>query len=120
MCGTAFFNLETSCMLDRPVSLMLRIGKQDALNCWEGEGMMLDAPNVMPGTKVPCAKTVQKILGEKNHCKGQPKMMAECEYLGDCDEGTEIAICNQNTGHVVYQSNTARDTWTFLKRFYKH
>lgn len=120
MCGTAFFDLQTMCMMDRPVSLMLRIGKQDTLNCWEGEGMTLDAPNVAPGTKVACAKTVQKIMGDKYHCKGQPKMMAECEYLGDCDEGTEIAICDENTGHVVYETNTAKDTWAFLKRFYKH
>lgn len=120
MCGTAFFDLTTMCMLDRPVSLMLRIGKQDTLNCWEGEGMVLNAPNVPMGTRVQCAKTVEKILGEKNHCKGQPKMMDECEYLGDCDEGTEIAICDENTGHVVYEPNTARDTWAFLKRFYKH
>ena len=120
MCGTAFFDLATMCMLDRPVSLMLRIGKQDTLNCWEGEGMELNAPNVPMGTRVQCAKTVQKTLGEKNHCKGQPKMMGECEYLGDCDEGTEIAICSENTGHVVYETNTARDTWAFLKRFYKH
>jgi polyhydroxybutyrate depolymerase len=120
MCGTAFFDLQSMCMMDRPVSLMLRIGKQDTLNCWEGEGMTLDAPNVAPGTKVECAKTVQKIMGDKYHCKGQPKMMAQCEYLGDCDEGTEIAICDENTGHVVYQTNTAKDTWAFLKRFYKH
>ena len=120
MCGTAFFDLESMCMLDRPVSLMLRLGKQDTLNCWEGEGMVLNAPNVPMGTRVQCAKTVQKMLSAKNHCKGQPKMMAQCEYLGDCDEGTEIAICNENTGHVVYQTNTAKDTWAFLKRFYKH
>jgi poly(3-hydroxybutyrate) depolymerase len=52
MCGTSFVDLEMNCMLDRPVSLMLRIGRQDGLNCWEG-------------------------------------------------------------------TNTARDTWAFLKRFYK-
>jgi poly(3-hydroxybutyrate) depolymerase len=120
MCGTAFFDLEAMCMMDRPVSLMLRIGKQDTLNCWEGEGMALNAPNVAPGTKIQCAKTVEKIMGDKYHCKGTPKMMAECEYLGDCDQGTEIAICDENTGHVVYQPNTAKDTWAFLKQFYKH
>lgn len=120
MCGTSFVDLDTMCMLDRPVSVMLRIGLQDSVNCWEGEGIPLDAPNVPPGTVVPCAKTVQSILGAKNHCKGQPHMMGTCEFLGDCDEGTEIAICGENTGHVVFQSNTAQDTWDFLSRFYKH
>jgi polyhydroxybutyrate depolymerase len=120
MCGTAFFDLQTMCMMDRPVSLMLRIGKQDTLNCWEGEGMTLDAPNVPAGTKVECAKTVQKIMGDKYHCKGQPMMKDECEYLGDCDEDTQIAICDEDTGHVVYTANTARDTYAFLKQFYKH
>jgi polyhydroxybutyrate depolymerase len=120
MCGTSFIDLDAMCMLDRPVSLMLRIGLQDTVNCWEGEGIMLNAPNVMPGTKVPCAKTVQKIVGEKIHCQGQPSKMGTCEYLRDCDQGTEIAICGENTGHVVYQSNTAKDTWDFLKRFVKY
>jgi polyhydroxybutyrate depolymerase len=120
MCGTAFFDLQTMCMMDRPVSFMLRIGKQDTLNCWEGEGMTLDAPNVPAGTKVECAKTVQKIMSEKYHCKGQPMMKDECEYVGDCDEGTQIAICDEDTGHVVYMPNTARDTYAFLKQFYKH
>lgn len=120
MCGTAFFDLETKCMLDRPVSLMLRIGRSDTLNCWEGEGMELNAPNVEPGTKIQCAKTVEKLIGDKDHCKGTPMMMGNCEYLGDCDEGTEIAICLENTGHVVYGPNTARDTYDFLKKHYKH
>lgn len=120
MCGTAFFDLETMCMMDRPVSLMLRIGKQDTLNCWEGEGMTLDAPNVPAGTKVECAKTVQKIMSDKYHCKGQPMMKDECEYVADCDEGTQIAICDEDTGHVVYTANTASDTYAFLKQFYKH
>jgi len=119
MCGTSFVDLETNCMLERPVSMMLRIGRQDTLNCWEGEGMVLDAPNVPMGTRVPCAKTVQKVLSEKYHCKGQIKMEGKCELLGDCDQGTEIAICNESTGHVVYSSSTARDTWAFLERFYK-
>lgn len=47
-------------------------------------------------------------------------MMGNCEYLGDCDEGTEIAICLENTGHVVYGPTTARDTYDFLKQHYKH
>jgi polyhydroxybutyrate depolymerase len=120
MCGTAFFDIDTMCMLDRPVSIMVRIGLQDTLNCWEGEGMDLNAPNVPAGTKVQCAKTVQKVLSAEYHCKGQIQTMAECEYVGDCDEGTEIAICGENTGHVVYTPTTAPDTWAFLKRFYKH
>jgi polyhydroxybutyrate depolymerase len=120
MCGTAFFDLETMCMLDRPVSLLLRLGSQDTLNCWEGEGMVLDAPNVRAGTRVPCAKTVQKVFTEKYHCKGQIQKKDECELVGDCDEGTEVEICYENTGHVVYQANTARDTYAFLKKFYKH
>ncbi|MBN1652333.1 MAG: hypothetical protein JXA30_01010 [Deltaproteobacteria bacterium] len=119
MCGTAFFDLETQCILDRPVPLMLRIGLRDTLNCWEGEGISLNAPNVQGGTKVPCATTVQRVLGDKYHCTGEIRQEAQCEYLGDCDEGAEIAICGENTGHVVYQLNTARDTWAFLKRFYK-
>jgi polyhydroxybutyrate depolymerase len=119
MCGTAFFDIDSMCMLDRPVSIMVRIGLQDTLNCWEGEGMVLDAPNVPMGTRVPCAKTVQKILSEKYHCTGAIKMEAECEVVGDCDQGTEIAICGERTGHVVYSSSTARDTWAFLKQFYK-
>lgn len=120
MCGTSFVDLETNCMMDRPVSLMLRLGSGDTLNCWEGEGMLLDAPNVPMGTRVPCAKTVQKVLGEKFHCKGTIKMEDNCEFLGDCDQASEIAICSESTGHVVYGTNTARDTWAFLSRFYKH
>jgi polyhydroxybutyrate depolymerase len=119
MCGTAFFDIDTMCMLDRPVSIMVRIGRQDTLNCWEGEGMVLDAPNVPSGTRVPCAKTVQKLLSDKYHCKGAIKMEGRCEFVGDCDQGTEIAICGENTGHVVYSTAVARDTWMFLKRFYK-
>jgi len=119
MCGTAFFDIATMCMQDRPVSLMLRIGRQDTLNCWEGEGMVLDAPNVAPGTRVQCAKTIQKMFSDKYHCKGQIKMEGKCEYLGDCDQGAEIAICEEPTGHVVYSTNTARDTYAFLKKFYK-
>jgi poly(3-hydroxybutyrate) depolymerase len=119
MCGTAFFDIDTMCMLDRPVSIMVRIGSQDTLNCWEGEGMELNAPNVPAGTKVQCAKTVQKVLSAKYHCKGEIKKMEQCEYVGDCDQGTEIAICDESTGHVVYTANTARDTWAFLKRFHK-
>jgi polyhydroxybutyrate depolymerase len=119
MCGTAFFDIDTMCMLDRPVSIMVRIGLQDTLNCWEGQGMDLNAPNVPAGTKVQCAKTVQKVLSAKYHCTGQIKTMAECEYVGDCDQGTEIAICGENTGHVVYTATTATDTWAFLKRFHK-
>lgn len=120
MCGTAFIDIENDCMMDRPVSLMLRLGRQDTLNCWEGEGMVLDAPNVPAGTRVQCAKTVQKVFTEKYHCTGEIQKMDECEFVGDCDEGAEVAICYQNTGHVVYQSNTARDTWAFLKKFYIH
>jgi polyhydroxybutyrate depolymerase len=120
MCGTAFFDVDTMCMLDRPVSIMVRIGSQDTLNCWEGEGMVLNAPNVPAGTHVQCAKTIQKVLSAKYHCTGAITKMAECEYAGDCDEGTEIAICDENTSHVVYTANTARDTWAFLKQFYKH
>lgn len=120
MCGTSFVDLETNCMMDRPVSMLLRLGRSDTLNCWEGEGMVLDAPNVPAGTRVPCAKTVQKILTERYHCKGEIQKLEECELVGDCDEGTEVEICYQNTGHVVYQANTARDTYTFLKRHYKH
>jgi polyhydroxybutyrate depolymerase len=119
MCGTAFFDIDTMCMLDRPVSIMVRIGRQDTLNCWEGEGMVLDAPNVPSGTRVPCAKTVQKLLSEKYHCKGAIAMEGQCEFVGDCDQGTEIAICGENTGHVVYSTSVARDTWMFLKRFSK-
>jgi polyhydroxybutyrate depolymerase len=119
MCGTAFFDVDTMCMLDRPVSIMVRIGSQDTLNCWEGEGMVLNAPNVPAGTHVQCAKKVQMVLSAKYHCKGEIKKMAECEYVGDCDQGTEIAICDEPTGHVVYTANTARDTYAFLKRFYK-
>ena len=105
--------------MDRPVPLMLRIGRRDGLNCWEGEGMVLDAPNVPSGTRVPCAKTVQEILAAKYNCTGSPRMMDQCEYLGDCEQEAEIVICNENTGHVVYSSAVARDTWAFLKRFYK-
>jgi polyhydroxybutyrate depolymerase len=119
MCGTAFFDIQNECMMDRPMSFMLRIGMQDTLNCWEGEGMTLDAPNVEPGTKIQCAKTLQKIFGDKYHCKGQPMKQDECEFLGECDGGIEIAICDEPTGHVVYQANTAKDTWAFLKKFYK-
>lgn len=120
MCGTAFFDLETKCMMSRPVSILLRLGAQDTLNCWEGEGMVLDAPNVDPGTKVACAKTVQKIFTEKYHCKGQIQKKDECELVEDCDEDSAVEICYENTGHVVYQANTAKDTYDFLKRFYKH
>lgn len=120
MCGTAFVNLETMCEMDRPVSMLLRLGRSDTLNCWEGEGMVLDAPNVPAGTRVPCAKTVQKILVDKYHCKGEIQMLDECELVADCDEGAQVQICYQNTGHVVYESNTARDTYKFLKQFYKH
>jgi polyhydroxybutyrate depolymerase len=120
MCGTAFFDLDTMCMMDRPVSLLLRLGRQDTLNCWEGEGMVLDAPNVPSGTRIACAKTVQKVMTEKYHCKGAIQKLNECELVGDCDEGAEVEICYQNTGHVVYEANTARDTWAFLKQFYKH
>jgi poly(3-hydroxybutyrate) depolymerase len=119
MCGTAFFDIATMCMQDRPVSLMLRIGLQDTLNCWEGEGMTLDAPNVAPGTKVQCAKTIQKMFSDKYHCKGEIMKDGKCEYVADCDQGAEIAICGENTGHVVYSTNTARDTYAFLKKFYK-
>jgi polyhydroxybutyrate depolymerase len=119
MCGTAFFDVDTMCMLDRPVSIMVRIGSQDTLNCWDGEGMTLDAPNVPAGTKVQCAKKVQTVLSSKYHCKGEIKKQDECEYVGDCDQGTEIAICDEPTGHVVYTANTAKDTYAFLKRFYK-
>lgn len=120
MCGTSFIDLETKCMQDRPVSLILRIGRQDSVNCWEGEGIMLDAPNVEPGTRVPCAKTVQKIFTMKYHCTGQIKSEGTCEYVADCDERAEVAICGEPTGHVVYNSNTARDTYAFLKRHYKY
>jgi hypothetical protein len=30
-----------------------------------------------------------------------------------------VAICGEATGHVVYSSNTARDTYAFLKRHHK-
>ena len=120
MCGTAFFDIVNKCTMDRPASLMLRIGRSDTLNCWEGEGKMLDAPNVEPGTKIQCAKTIQKLFTEKYHCKGQIKKEAQCEFVGECDEGTEVAICNENTGHVVYSPSVAKDTWAFLKKFYKH
>lgn len=120
MCGTAFVDLQTNCMMDRPVSMLLRLGRSDTLNCWEGEGMVLDAPNVPAGTRVPCAKTVQKILTEKYHCKGAIQEMGVCELVADCDEGSQVQICYENAGHVVYSSSTARDTWAFLKQFYKH
>jgi hypothetical protein len=81
--------------------------------------MVLNAPNVPSGTRVQCAKTVQKVLSAKYHCTGQIKTEDKCEYVGDCDQGTEIAICGESTGHVVYSANTARDTYAFLKKFYK-
>jgi polyhydroxybutyrate depolymerase len=119
MCGTAFFDLDTMCMMDRPVSIQLRLGLQDTLNCWEGEGRVLDAPNVPAGTRVPCAKTVQMILSQKYHCTGSPVEQDGCEFVSGCDQGTEISICGERTGHVVYSSSTASDTWAFLKKFYK-
>lgn len=119
MCGTSFVNLETMCMQTRPVSLMLRIGKQDTANCWEGASKPLNAPNVPAGTKVDCAKTVQKTMSEKYHCKGMIKTEGKCEYIDQCDQGTEVAICGESTGHVVYSPSVAKDTYTFLKKFYK-
>ncbi|HKU41407.1 MAG TPA: hypothetical protein VJR89_24790 [Polyangiales bacterium] len=119
MCGTSFVNLQTNCMQQRPVSLMLRIGRQDTANCWEGESKPLNAPNVPAGTKVDCAKTVQKTMTEKYHCKGQIMMEGRCEIVGDCDQGTQVAICGEATGHVVYSPTIARDTWAFLEKFYK-
>jgi hypothetical protein len=68
---------------------------------------------------VPCAKTVQAKLTAKYHCKGEIQMQGDCEIVGECDQGTEVAICGSATGHVVYTANTARDTWAFLKKFYK-
>lgn len=122
MCGTSFRDLESDCMMDRPVSQMLVIGLSDGLNCWEGT-----TQSIMPGSQggrtvmVPCAKTVQKVLSEKFNCKGEIQESADgiCETVGECDQGTEVAICGTPTGHVVYSPAIAMRVWDFLKRFYK-
>jgi hypothetical protein len=68
---------------------------------------------------VDCAKTVQKTMTEKYHCKGEIKTEGNCEIVRDCDQGAEVAICGENTGHVVYSPSVARNTYDFLKKFYK-
>jgi polyhydroxybutyrate depolymerase len=122
MCGTSFVDIETDCMMDRPVSMMVVIGRSDALNCWEGTTMSI-MPGSQPGrtVNVPCAKHVQKVFGEKYNCKGAIETSDDgiCETVGDCDQGTEVVICGTNTGHVVYSPAVARRAWDFLKRFYK-
>jgi polyhydroxybutyrate depolymerase len=121
MCGTSFVDIDTDCMMDRPVSLMLVIGLSDGLNCWEGTTQSI-MPGSQPGrtVNVPCAKYVQKVFSEKYNCKGAIEMGdGGCETVGECDQGTEVVICGANTGHVVYSPTVARRAWDFLKRFYK-
>jgi polyhydroxybutyrate depolymerase len=120
MCGTSFVDIDTDCMMDRPVSMMLVIGRSDTLNCWEGTTQSL-MPGSQPGrtVNVPCAKHVQKVFSEKYNCKGAIEDDGMCETVGECDQGTEVAICGTNTGHVVYSPAVARRAWDFMKRFYK-
>jgi poly(3-hydroxybutyrate) depolymerase len=116
VCGTTFFDLETECMLDRPISTMLVIGRQDTLNCWESGGGM-------GGIGVTCVKDYQAAMVKKNGCKGMPTATAGgvCESVGECEGGTEVVICGPEIGHVAYGTtdmNVAKEAWAFLKRFY--
>jgi polyhydroxybutyrate depolymerase len=116
VCGTTFFDLESECMLDRPISTMLVIGRQDTLNCWESGGGM-------GGIGVTCVKDYQAAMVTKNGCKGMPTETAGgvCESVGECEGGTEVVICGPEIGHVAYSTtemDVAKEAWTFLKKFY--
>jgi polyhydroxybutyrate depolymerase len=117
VCGTTFFDLETECELDRPISTMLVIGREDTLNCWESDGGMAG------GIGVTCVKDYQAAMVAKNGCKGEIETTHDgvCETVGECEGGTEVVICGPAIGHVAYSTtemDVAKDIWEFLKRFH--
>lgn len=117
VCGTTFFDLETECMLDRPISTMQVIGRQDTLNCWDSDD------GGTGGIGVTCVKDYQAAMVKKNGCKGEIEetVGGVCERVGECDGGTEVVICGPQVGHVAYTTsdmNVAKEAWAFLKRFY--
>jgi polyhydroxybutyrate depolymerase len=118
VCGTTFFDLDRRCTLDRPISTMLVIGKQDELNCWEST-----SDDGKGAIGVTCVKNYQAIMTMKDGCKGQPTPTVNgvCESVGQCDGNTEVVICSPNVGHIAYSTqemNVAKEAWAFLKRFY--
>jgi poly(3-hydroxybutyrate) depolymerase len=94
-CGTSFFELFTQCKPKRPVSVMLTLGENDMLNCWEGDS---------PPVGKQCAKGVQEAFKMIDKCTGQitQTLDGHCETIDQCERGTEVVICKVGTGHVVY------------------
>jgi len=112
-CGTAFFDLFTRCKPKRPVPVMLTLGADDLLNCWDGDS---------PPVGKQCAKGVQEAFKMIDQCPGpvQPSHDGVCETLEHCVGASEVTICKVQTGHVVYTAtdlNVAQASWDFLKRF---
>lgn len=125
LCGTSFFDLASECKPERPVPVMLVIGENDPLNCWDGGTLPL-----FEGVDVPCAKTVQRDLGQLYHCTGAVESTHEgaCETVAQCDADAEVTICKAQTPeggilqtHVVYKAlnlDVTEATWAFISRYH--
>jgi polyhydroxybutyrate depolymerase len=115
LCGSAFFDLNTQCMPQRPISVMHTIGAQDTLNCWEGE-----PSGSQPGAQ--CAKGVLAAFQKINECKGEvhPTHDGICESVGECAGGTEVTVCRVDIGHILWSApdmDVPQEHWNFLERF---